>query len=118
MPICNSNDFSTPIGINSESSNYLNMQASMAVRFSKISQRVTRFYSSHNASSESAGSVCNNKYSSTITQPKSQGASQAMLFATGRISSSKDMQKPQVGIASMWYEGNPVRYFSSYLFHY
>ena len=46
-----------------------------------------------------------NKYSSEITQPKSQGASQAMLYATGL--SEQDMAKPQVGIASMWFEGNP-----------
>lgn len=46
-----------------------------------------------------------NKYSSHITQPKSQGASQAMLYATGM--SEEDMQKAQVGIASVWYEGNP-----------
>ncbi|KAF6256743.1 acetohydroxyacid dehydratase, partial [Scenedesmus sp. NREL 46B-D3] len=46
-----------------------------------------------------------NKWSSHITQPKSQGASQAMLYATGL--SEADMNKPQVGIASMWYEGNP-----------
>jgi dihydroxy-acid dehydratase len=46
-----------------------------------------------------------NKYSSRITQPKSQGASQAMLFATGMT--TDDMNKPQVGIASVWYEGNP-----------
>jgi dihydroxy-acid dehydratase len=46
-----------------------------------------------------------NKYSSRITQPKSQGASQAMLYATGM--SEEDMGKAQVGIASMWYEGNP-----------
>lgn len=46
-----------------------------------------------------------NKYSSRITQPKSQGASQAMLYATGM--SEDDMGKPQVGIASVWYEGNP-----------
>ncbi|MGH9581757.1 MAG: dihydroxy-acid dehydratase [Bryobacteraceae bacterium] len=46
-----------------------------------------------------------NRYSSEITQPKSQGASQAMLYATGL--SEEDMQKPQVGIASVWYEGNP-----------
>ena len=45
-----------------------------------------------------------NKYSSRITQPKSQGASQAMLYGTGM--SEADMQKAQVGIASMWYEGN------------
>ncbi len=46
-----------------------------------------------------------NKYSSHITQPKSQGASQAMLYATGMT--EQDMNKPQVGIASVWYEGNP-----------
>ncbi len=46
-----------------------------------------------------------NKYSSHITQPKSQGGSQAMLYATGL--SEADMQKPQVGIVSMWYDGNP-----------
>ena len=45
-----------------------------------------------------------NKYSSHITQPKSQGASQAMLYGTGLT--EDDMHKPQVGIASMWYEGN------------
>ncbi|QDU88323.1 Dihydroxy-acid dehydratase [Pirellulimonas nuda] len=46
-----------------------------------------------------------NKYSRVITQKKSQGASQAMLYATGLT--EEDMQRPQVGIASMWFEGNP-----------
>ncbi len=46
-----------------------------------------------------------NKISSRITQPKSQGASQAMLYATGLR--PDDMNKAQVGIASVWYEGNP-----------
>src|SRR5205814_8655295 len=46
-----------------------------------------------------------NKYSSRITQPASQGASQAMLIATGL--SIDDLNKPQVGICSVWYEGNP-----------
>ena len=46
-----------------------------------------------------------NKYSSHITEPKSQGASQAMLYATGLT--DEDLQKPQVGITSVWYEGNP-----------
>jgi len=45
-----------------------------------------------------------NKYSSRITQPKSQGASQAMLYGTGLT--EEDMNKPQVGICSMGYEGN------------
>jgi len=46
-----------------------------------------------------------NKYSKTITQKKSQGASQAMLYATGL--KPEDMMKAQVGISSVWYEGNP-----------
>ena len=46
-----------------------------------------------------------NKYSSRITQPKSQGASQAMLYATGL--KPEDMSKAQIGIASVWFEGNP-----------
>lgn len=45
-----------------------------------------------------------NKYSSKVTQPKSQGASQAMLYGTGMT--REDMDKPQVGISSIWYEGN------------
>ena len=45
-----------------------------------------------------------NRFSSRVTQPKSQGASQAMLFGTGLT--SEDMDKPQVGISSVWYEGN------------
>ena len=45
-----------------------------------------------------------NRYSARITQPRSQGASQAMLYATGLTEA--DMDKPQVGIASVWYEGN------------
>ncbi|KAF2150510.1 dihydroxy-acid dehydratase-like protein [Myriangium duriaei CBS 260.36] len=46
-----------------------------------------------------------NKTSRFITQPKSQGASQAMLYATGF--DEKDMDKAQVGISSVWYSGNP-----------
>ena len=45
-----------------------------------------------------------NKYSSRITQPPSQGASQAMLHATGLTRA--DMDKAQVGISAVWYEGN------------
>ena len=45
-----------------------------------------------------------NRYSSRITQPRSQGASQAMLYGTGMVEA--DMSKPQVGIASIWWEGN------------
>ncbi len=45
-----------------------------------------------------------NTYSSRITGPKSQGASQAMLYGTGLT--DEDMDKAQVGIGSVWYEGN------------
>ena len=45
-----------------------------------------------------------NKHSRRITEPKSQGASQAMLYGVGL--SSEDMKKPQIGIGSVWYEGN------------
>lgn len=45
-----------------------------------------------------------NRTSRRITEPASQGASQAMLYATGLTES--DMARAQVGIASMWYEGN------------
>jgi len=46
-----------------------------------------------------------NKWSRILTQPKSQGASQAMLYATGLT--EDDMNKPQIGVCSVWYEGNP-----------
>ena len=45
-----------------------------------------------------------NRYSSRITQPRAQGASQAMLLGTGL--QPADLDKAQVGIASMWYDGN------------
>eukprot|EP00227_Mantoniella_beaufortii_P011170 CAMPEP_0197592176 /NCGR_PEP_ID=MMETSP1326-20131121/14853_1 /TAXON_ID=1155430 /ORGANISM="Genus nov. species nov., Strain RCC2288" /LENGTH=613 /DNA_ID=CAMNT_0043157841 /DNA_START=70 /DNA_END=1911 /DNA_ORIENTATION=+ len=46
-----------------------------------------------------------NKWSRKITQPKSQGASQAMLYGTGMT--PEDMNRAQVGISSVWWEGNP-----------
>ena len=46
-----------------------------------------------------------NKVSERITQPRAQGASQAMLYATGL--DERDLAKAQVGIGSVWYEGNP-----------
>ncbi len=45
-----------------------------------------------------------NRYSSRITQPKSQGASQAMLYGVGL--SAEDMNKAEVGIVANWWEGN------------
>jgi len=45
-----------------------------------------------------------NRFSSRITEPRSQGASQAMLYGTGL--EPEDMQKAEVGISSVWWEGN------------
>ena len=46
-----------------------------------------------------------NRTSRHITEPKAQGASQAMLHAVGLT--EEDLGKAQVGISSVWYEGNP-----------
>mmetsp|Transcript_43047 Transcript_43047/g.78262 ORF Transcript_43047/g.78262 Transcript_43047/m.78262 type:complete len:569 (+) Transcript_43047:82-1788(+) len=46
-----------------------------------------------------------NRTSRAVTQPKCQGASQAMLHAIGM--SPEDLNKAQVGICSVWYQGNP-----------
>ncbi|RAJ00247.1 dihydroxy-acid dehydratase [Chitinophaga skermanii] len=46
-----------------------------------------------------------NKYSKTITQDPTQPAAQAQLYAIGLT--EEDLKKPQVGIASMGYDGNP-----------
>jgi dihydroxy-acid dehydratase len=46
-----------------------------------------------------------NKFSKIITQDKSQGASQAMLYALKLT--KKDMNKAQIGIGSNWFESNP-----------
>ncbi|KAF4590176.1 hypothetical protein EYR40_009425 [Pleurotus pulmonarius] len=48
-----------------------------------------------------------NRYSRLVTEPKDQGASQAMLYATDGIKSDEDFKKAMVGVASVWYEGNP-----------
>ena len=45
-----------------------------------------------------------NRFSERITQPRSQGASQAMLYGTGLTDA--DMAKAQIGIGTMWFEGN------------
>ncbi|KAF5370674.1 hypothetical protein D9758_001879 [Tetrapyrgos nigripes] len=46
-----------------------------------------------------------NKISSQITQDKSRGNAQAMLYAAGL--KEDDMNKPQIGITPIWWEGNP-----------
>ncbi|PVU86438.1 hypothetical protein BB560_006714 [Smittium megazygosporum] len=46
-----------------------------------------------------------NKFSSILTQRPEHGAAQSMLYATGI--KEEDLSKAQVGIASVWFEGNP-----------
>ena len=46
-----------------------------------------------------------NKYSKRVTQDPTQPAAQAMLYGVGL--SDEDMKKPQIGIASTGYDGNP-----------
>lgn len=46
-----------------------------------------------------------NKYSARITQPRSQGASQAMLYATGL--KEEDLNKPQVNPKTAMMRGSP-----------
>ncbi len=46
-----------------------------------------------------------NRHSARITQEASSASARAMLHATGLT--SEDLDRAQVGIASMWWEGNP-----------
>ncbi|KAG2055240.1 dihydroxy-acid and 6-phosphogluconate dehydratase [Suillus hirtellus] len=46
-----------------------------------------------------------NKISCQLTQDKSRGGAQAMLYAVGLTEG--DMEKPQIGISPIWWEGNP-----------
>eukprot|EP00903_Cladosiphon_okamuranus_P014128 g13130.t1 len=57
------------------------------------------------AGEEEEVGVIMNRFSRNLTQKKSQGASQAMLYATGLT--TEDMKKAQVGVSSVWFEGNP-----------
>ncbi|KAI0254022.1 dihydroxy-acid dehydratase [Lactifluus subvellereus] len=45
-----------------------------------------------------------NKFSSQLTQDKARGGSQAMLYA---VVDADDIDKPQIGISPVWWEGNP-----------
>ena len=54
-----------------------------------------------------------NKYSRRLTQDTTQPAAQAMLYAVGLTDS--DMSKPQVGIASTGYDGNPCNMHLNHL---
>ncbi|MES2525339.1 MAG: dihydroxy-acid dehydratase [Gemmatimonadota bacterium] len=46
-----------------------------------------------------------NRFSARLTQDRAQVGSRAMLFATGMTEG--DLDKAQVGVASMWFDGNP-----------
>lgn len=54
-----------------------------------------------------------NRHSKRLTQDATQPAAQAMLYAVGF--SDEDMQKPQVGIASTGYDGNPCNMHLNHL---
>ena len=54
-----------------------------------------------------------NKHSKRLTQDTTQPAAQAMLYAVGF--SDEDMNKPQVGIASTGYDGNPCNMHLNHL---
>lgn len=56
-----------------------------------------------------------NRFSRRVTQPPSQAASQAMLYGAGL--DEVDMNNPQVGIASMWWEGNTCNFHLNDLAH-
>ena len=56
-----------------------------------------------------------NKYSATLTQDPSQPGSQAQLYALGL--SEEDLKKPQIGIASTGFEGNPCNMHLNILAH-
>lgn len=64
-----------------------------------LSQSVRRFSTCKNVGKKL------NKYSYILTEPKDQGASQAMLYATGF--KEDDFSKAQVGVGSCWWSGNP-----------
>ncbi|KAJ7747388.1 dihydroxy-acid/6-phosphogluconate dehydratase [Mycena metata] len=46
-----------------------------------------------------------NKISAQLTENKARGGAQAMLYAVGLTEA--DMDKPQIGISPIWWEGNP-----------
>lgn len=59
----------------------------------------------HTIPKASTGEVKINRTSCALTQDKARGGAQAMLYAIGLT--EDDMNKPQIGISSVWWEGNP-----------
>ena len=78
----------------------------MRVRPSALPRRHGRLVSAPRAFSTSSKQNADvpvvNRYSRTVTQPKTQGASQAMLYATEGVTNDADFNKPMVGVASVW----------------
>lgn len=72
------------------------------------SNRSARDATGTNPAHTEASEQALNKYSRTVTQPKSQGGSQAMLYATGLT--EDDMNKPQVRIVDFSAACNTVSY--------
>lgn len=83
----------------------LNTARSIARTFAPV--RHAALFSSSARAANRPGPGDLNKYSSIITGPKDQGASQAMLYATEGIENQQDLSRAMVGVASVWYEGNP-----------
>ena len=50
-----------------------------------------------------------NKFSSTLTKDHDFPAAQAMLYAAGVPNKAAMKTYPHVGIASVWWEGNPCK---------
>ncbi|EIN11697.1 dihydroxy-acid dehydratase [Punctularia strigosozonata HHB-11173 SS5] len=59
----------------------------------------------HPVSRVNNGDVKLNKISCQLTQNKMRGGAQAMLYAVGL--QEEDMNKAQIGISPIWWEGNP-----------
>ncbi|RDW59600.1 IlvD N-terminal [Coleophoma cylindrospora] len=83
----------------------LRMRANASLLTARRSSQYIRSLSSTSSFRANDAEPKLNKVSATITQPKSQGASQAMLYATGMT--EEGLNKAQVGISSVWYTGNP-----------
>ncbi|KLO14627.1 dihydroxy-acid dehydratase [Schizopora paradoxa] len=59
----------------------------------------------HTLSKPAGNGASLNKFSGQLTQNKARGGAQAMLYAVGLT--EEDMNKPQIGISPIWWEGNP-----------
>ncbi|KAF9478824.1 dihydroxy-acid dehydratase [Pholiota conissans] len=59
----------------------------------------------HSVLKSTTGPAILNRISRQITQNKIRGGAQAMLYAVGV--QEEDMNKPQIGISPVWWEGNP-----------